>query len=266
MSEPFLVSEPNLSVAWSKVLLRILDRPGKSISPLVVSVTGFNDGEVEEDSAVRTALDEFLVGQGDQTTQTVANTIFPASIWRLAKHDRQRLYQLYIEDGFPSYKEICSSKNSRGLYFERLIAFGSGPHGGNQLEHIITEFNGRHGVRTSMFQASVFDPARDHVRSAQLGFPCMQHISFVPDDEGLTLNAFYATQQLINKAYGNYLGLCRLGEFMASQMKIKLDRVNCFVGVEKLEGIGKTSASLEPVRAAARDSVARANASPLVNA
>lgn len=269
MSEPYVVNETNLSLAWGRALLRILDRPGKSISPLVVSITGFASGEVQEDLPIRAALDTFLVGEGDQNTQTVANTIFPTSVWRLAKYDRQAFYRMFLEDGFPSYKEICSSKNRRGLYFERLIDFRGGPCKGNQLEYILTEFNSRPGVRTSMFQAALFDPARDHVREAQLPFPCLQHVSFVPDRvDGLTLNAFYATQQLLNKAYGNYLGLCRLGQFMASQMGLELARVNCFVGVEKMEmkGIRKSSASLEPVTTAVRAAVEAADAERRVSA
>jgi hypothetical protein len=39
----------------------------------------------------------------------------------------------------------------------------------------------------------------------------MQHMSFEPTQEGLVVNAFYATQQLFIKAYGNYLGIAQLG-------------------------------------------------------
>jgi len=90
-----------------------------------------------------------------------------------------------------------------------------------------------------MFQASIFDPGRDHDGIAQLPFPCLQHVSFVPQGETLTLNAFYATQQLLNKAYGNYLGLCRLGNFMAHEMGLTFSKMNCFIGVAKLDHIGK---------------------------
>ena len=57
-------------------------------------------------------------------------------------------------------------------------------------------------------------------------------------------NAFYATQQLFEKAYGNYLGLAQLGSFMAQQMGEKPARLNVFVGVAKLEGIAKTDERL----------------------
>ena len=42
-------------------------------------------------------------------------------------------------------------------------------------------------------------------------------------------------QQLFEKGYGNFLGLARLGAFVASQVGLMLARVTCFVGIEKME-------------------------------
>jgi hypothetical protein len=255
-SVPLLINETNLSLAWGRAFLHIIDNSGKEISPLVVSLTGFRDGIPKEEQSIRDALDCCLVADKKQQIHTVANTIFPISLWRSSKYDRKKLCETYINI-LPRLKALAKSKNKRGLYFERLIAFGSGPHNGNQLEHIIFEYKSRPGVRKTMFQASIFDPARDHVRNAQVPFPCLQHVSFVPnsEDKSLTINAFYATQQLFDKAYGNYLGLCRLGHFMVHEMELTLDRVNCFVGVEKLERIGKTSPKLAPVIQAVRNAL-----------
>ncbi len=179
-------------------------------------------------------------------------------MWEIFKHNRQEFFQNYIDD-LPKIKAV-ENKYRPCLYFERLIAFDSCPHNGNQLEHIISEYTSRPKVRRSMFQASIFDPARDHVRNAQLGFPCLGHISFVPNnkDKTLVLNAFYATQQILSKAYGNYLGLCKLGNFMAHEMGLKFERMNCFVGVAKLDEeingkkIGKTSPVITPLKEAVR--------------
>ena len=66
------------------------------------------------------------------------------------------------------------------------------------------------GVRDYDAAGRDFRSRRDHTKSAQLGFPCMQQVSFVPTREGLVTNAFYATQQMFDKAYGNYLGLAQL--------------------------------------------------------
>lgn len=107
-----------------------------------------------------------------------------------------------------------------------------------------------------MFQAAIFDPARDHIRNARVVFPCLQHVSFVPTNEGLVTNAFYATQYVFDKAYGNYLGLTQLGAFMAHEMGLPFARLNVAIGVAKLAGISKTDAMLEPVITAARALVA----------
>jgi hypothetical protein len=253
-SAPPLIEEKNLSHAWVRAFLHIIDNPGKEISPLIVSITGFTNGIPEEDKDIREALDNCLTTNDKQKVHTVANTIFPHRVWKRSKDRRNRFFERYLKI-LPRIKSVEPYKNRRGLYFERLIAFGSGPHDGNQLEHIISEYESRPGVRRTMFQASIFDPGRDHVRDAQLPFPCLQHVSFVPQGNSLTLNAFYATQQIFEKAYGNYLGLCRLGDFIAHEMGLTFGRMNCFVGVAKLDTIGKTSATLTPLIQAARNAL-----------
>lgn len=253
-SSPLVIEETNLSHAWSRAFLHIIDNPGKEVSPLLITLTGFTNGMPNEDRAIRQALDNCLKINSEQSVHTVANTIFPASYWQRSNHDRNKLFDTYLEN-FPRIKALAFNKNHRGLYFERLIAFGSGPNNGNQLEYIISEYKSRPGVRRSMFQASIFDPARDHISTAQLPFPCLQHISFVPHKNTLIMNAFYATQQLLNKAYGNYLGLCRLGNFMAHEMELNFARMNCFVGVAKMDNITKKSPTLEELKKLAREAV-----------
>jgi hypothetical protein len=65
-----------------------------------------------------------------------------------------------------------------------MVMYGRGPCDGNQLEWILSQ-SSRKGVRRSMLQATTFDTARDHVASAQLGFPCLQQVSFEPTTAGL---------------------------------------------------------------------------------
>ena len=38
---PLIIEAENLSVAWARILLQIVDNPGTEIAPLVVSLTGF---------------------------------------------------------------------------------------------------------------------------------------------------------------------------------------------------------------------------------
>jgi thymidylate synthase len=225
----------------------VIDHPGHEISPLIVSITGFDkDGLISEDATVRVKLDTLLAETEKWDVETVAFTIFPESLREIAGSDRAVLFKLF-RDSFPRYQAMSRITNRRGWYFERLTMYGGGPNDGNQLEYIITEYKRRPSVRRSMLQASIFDPARDHVRDAQLVFPCLQHVSFVPVGHSLIVNAFYATQQLFDKAYGNYLGLSRLGRFMAAEMGLTMARLNVFIGVAKLERINKTDSRLRAI-------------------
>lgn len=241
----------NVSEAWARAYLKVVGSPGNEVAPLVVTFTGVTADRVEEHPDFRAALDACLLENDMQKVDTVAGTIFPQSLWNFAR-DRAHLYEEY-KANLPWYCQQAMSKNRRGLYFARLTGFDMDPKtaethepkdthmpGGNQLEFIIE--NCKKGKRRSMFQAAIFDPHRDSVRDAQLGFPCLQHIQVLPDfdSKSLDLNAFYATQQIFEKGYGNYLGLARLASFIAGEVGIEKARVTCFIGVEKMEKRPKT--------------------------
>lgn len=253
---PVLVNEANLSRAWARAALYAIDHSGAEISPLIISVTGFDDeGKAKEDTLVRTELDKILLAKELRSVSDVAFTIFPQRLWKISKGDRKKLFE-YYRAAFPRYQAMNRQGNNRGLYFERLTSYGGGPCDGNQLEWILSQYNGRkQGMRRSMFQASIFDPARDHIATAQLQFPCLQHVSFEPTTQGLVVNAFYATQQLFVKAYGNYLGLAQLGAFMAHEMGMKLARLNVVIGIAKFERISKAADDLAPLIKACRSCI-----------
>ncbi|MGH9204845.1 MAG: thymidylate synthase, partial [Vicinamibacterales bacterium] len=158
---------------------------------------------------------------------SVSNTIFPNSLWNPAAPAKQ-LYDRY-KAILPRLIK-ASRKNQRGLYFERLTS-GGPPGKENQLDFILSTYKGRAGVRRSALQLAIFDATRDHSTAAQLGFPCLQHVTIAPTAEGISLNAFYATQYVVERAYGNYLGLCRLGRFVAHELGKPLVRMTCFTGI-----------------------------------
>jgi hypothetical protein len=227
MSSEHYIERSNLSHAWADAMRTVIRHRGE-MAPLVVSVTGFNDqGQPQEDQVLRAALDLTLNETGLQNCETVANTIFPNSLWNPA---------LPASKLFERYKVIlpklgkAERANQYGLYFERLTS-GGPPGSENQLDFVLKTFTGRNGVRRSALQVAVFDPARDHSAAAQRGFPCLQHVTFAPTDGGLCINGFYATQYVLERAYGNYLGLCRLGRFVAHELKIPLTRLTCFTGI-----------------------------------
>lgn len=235
------IEEENLSIAWGKAI-RAVSLPGRTeVTPLIVSITGFDaNGVPAETAAIRASLDALLLAERKQKVDTVASTIFPHYMWN-PRAARSQLYQRY-KTILPRLRETCH-KNKHGIYFERMITGGPEDHP-NQLEFVIGAYLSRDGVRRSMLQVAVYDPAKDLTSAAQRGFPCLQHVTFAPVDDTLTVNAFYASQYMVERAYGNYLGLCRLGQFVAHSMELKLSRVTCYSGIAKCD-FGKTK--LEPI-------------------
>lgn len=233
---PLLIEETNLSDAWCKTLDHIVQNPGKEITPLLLSLTSF-----DETKKVRDNLDSSLKRNNKASIHTVSETIFPESLYKYFKYDRHALYDGYL-DILPRIKKVEAKKNGRGTYFERLIAFEEKI---NQLENIIESYLKDPSVRRSKLQASIFDARRDHTNKPYQGFPCLQHVTFFPTPEGgLVLNSFYAIQYLYERGYGNWLGLINLGKFMANELHLKFERFNCFVGAEQLDYITKSQARL----------------------
>jgi hypothetical protein len=231
---PKVVRGNNLSVVWAKAFLAAME-PRRELTPLVVMATDLNDHARWEDPVIRELIDSALTGMGKQSCNTVANTIFPESLWN-PDTKRAELYDRYMRI-LPQIRRC--PKNKRGIYFERLIAYCSSHDGKshepslNQLEHIIQTYTSRDGVRRSVLQVSLFDPTRDHSTSPYLRFPCLQHVTFTPfpDDGTVAVNGFYAVQYLFERAYGNYLGLCRLGRFVGHELGFKLAQMNCTIGI-----------------------------------
>ncbi len=63
----------------------------------------------------------------------------------------------------------------------------------------------------------------------------------------------YVTQYMFQRAYGNYLGLSRLGRFMAHEMGLRLDRIIC-IATPAVIG-SKPKKKLKPLVSRVRDAV-----------
>jgi len=248
--EPYTAATGNLSCAWAEVLLRLLDPGVDGLSPAVAIVSEFTDDIPMELAEIRDALDAELGARGKANVHTVANTIFPASLWRPGEpDDAARLYARY-ERVWPRVRR--DRRNHHGVYFRRLTSFRSGDRQDaepvNQLQRMIESFEASNHRRSAL-QAGLFDPTADHRSSRYLGFPCLQQVAFTPlGNDGLGVTGFYATQYQLEKAYGNYLGLCRLGRFVAAQLDRRLVRMTCVASLALSGDVPKTSAFAQRLR------------------
>jgi len=241
---PVTIETTTISAAWSTALAALV-APGVDTAALLsVSINLPPDGASPEIPAVKQALDISLRAEGEKPIDTVASTIFPLSMWDLAQ-PRQALFDRYLRV-LPKLKR-ASSANRYGMYFERMIDW---PDRGanaalrrNQLDHIIRTYQANNHRRSAL-QVAIFDPAKDHTHQRQRGFPCLNQIAFQPDSRSGTLavTGVYALQNIYEKAYGNYLGLYHLGQFMAHELQLELVQVNCIASTAVRGAITKAGA------------------------
>lgn len=233
----------SLSEAWVLALERVLAEPGGRLVHLVATVG--NPGA--EIPAVRRVLDEALEEAGSQSVDTVAETIFPSSLYPDPGYDwlpgisqdKEAELDAAADALYTSYTDmlpllLTASGNSRGTYFARMVTWpGKTVRGVNQLASRVTALRSEHNAGRRRNSTIDIDVAADAVpdgdaepRGLQVyaatdnrrrGFPCLTHVDLTLHDGQLNLLAVYRHQYLIDKAYGNMLGLSRLLAFLCQQ-------------------------------------------------
>ncbi|ADV83161.1 hypothetical protein [Terriglobus saanensis] len=226
------ITEQSLSRAWLRAIALANASPRKEVSTLVVNLENLAGGVPVEDGPIRSKLDEALESNGNFSVATVANTIFPSSLIK-PDEPRHKFFERYLRV-WPRINAI--QQNRRGTYFQRLIAY---PHPGNgafnQLDFVISAYRGG-TKRRSALQCAILAPSVDLNATPFQGFPCMQQVAFLPEgDNGLRISALYPMHYLWARAYGNYLGLLNLGQFMAREMGLELTALTCVALVAKLD-------------------------------
>mgnify|MGYP003651880221 CR=1 FL=1 len=217
-----IITGDSVAECWLEVLKVFVYERRSEISPIILRINN-TDNQPDYVAELEQEINEFLVEQGQSKIETTAGTIFPKSL----AHGKKSVFDRYER----IWKYIkANSLNRRGTYFHRLVAYGDEERGTkNQLKHIIETYNGIEGVRNPVHRrsaliATVFDPFLDHKAQSMLGFPCLQQVCFIPDKEG------------------NYTGLMRLGNFMAGEMGLSFNYMNCMISALALSSMRKSKA------------------------
>lgn len=231
------ITHDNLSHAWNEALQYLINHNGKAVH-LAVAIGRPLD---PEDESIRAALDAFVDERrrSDKKiwpTNTVANTMFPSAFYRRERDNaRGRLYELHAKT-----QRIHERMRDSESYFNRLVAYpGVGGEPFNQLEYIVERLIGqrkprkRGGPMSSAYEIGLTVPGGDlrvHAPGQDrkvMSFPCLSQISFTLDGDRLNLAALYRNQYFVTRAYGNYLGLTRIGDFIAHEVDVQLGEVLC---------------------------------------
>lgn len=210
--------------AWATVLRLLLAAPGRMQYYVSVRMKK----PLQLSAAVAKAYDAFATNRGLPSAEGVAANIFPRSFYRFnCRQDRSALYRRHPE--FRTRTARLFKKHVTFSYFDRLINWQ--PVGAaqpvNQLEVFIDRMGNHKAKREAWYFYPTIDPTRDLGKI--MSGPCLTAIDLKYEIEHNTLNmfAFYRDHEFAEKAYGNYLGLAYLLEFLCEQTSTEVGALTC---------------------------------------
>ena len=207
-----------VSEGWLEAVKALLMTPSHSALHFAVRIA---EPAAPENSAIRAVADRLLKHGHLQEIKSVRNTIFPA-VWAQRFPDPCELAEHYLEH-YPTLRRF--PKNRDGTYFGRLVAYPMSGNGDgdtfDQLTDLVRKLRAESSVKaggrrarrlSSRYEVNIWKPGD---LPSGMGFPCMAHMSFHLVSGTLHLLAQYRNQYLIERAYGNYLGLAQLQQYVA---------------------------------------------------
>ena len=238
-----LIECDNVSEAWLEAMRALGEERGETANMIVCLRS-----PVVECPAVTAALDTFLRSHPKAfPIEKIAGTIFPREFYlpdRLGADAQRHLY-----DNHRLARIIEDRWSKKGNYFDRMVRW-PGRDGSeiNQLEKKIGYYRAEVGrgkgicnifeialsnPENASYDASyadeeqdirIYDPERDR---SIMSFPCLSHVSISMTKGKLHMTATYRNQFFLQKAYGNYLGLLRLLNFLAREIGIEVGELVC---------------------------------------
>lgn len=249
-----VIRSKNISDGWLKAVNAVNMASGRHLYHLVTCI---ND-PLAEDANIRTSIDQLSQELPQAPVETVANTIFPEQLARSSRnpaHLTQRYRNMY-----PTLRRLHRN-NRHGTYFGRIVSHPSSKGEWDQLAQLIYRLNtelSTPGPKSARYEMNISDPrassGRDGLDAAQdtgpagsihvyapgldnspMGFPCLSFCSFQLDHHVLHLVAHYRRQHLIERGYGNYLGLGRLLGYICDITHLQPGQLMIVAGVAAVD-------------------------------
>jgi hypothetical protein len=203
--------------AWLSAVMKVNAEPGHEAYNVIIDIADPVMATAEDENIVD-VLNTFLEMHDSPPLQTVANTIFPYSLYK--RYGAPKFYEIYLERVYPKVKQ-----QEWGRYFERMINCKTEDKSINPLAKLVTTLSlAIHGrLFRNIYELVIYDPALDvriydptrdanRVRNRQ----CLSFLSFkLSSEKKLSLTAIYRNHFYIARLLGNMIGLGRLLEFVA---------------------------------------------------
>ncbi len=211
--------------AWFSAVRTVNAQPDHEAYNVVIDITDPLKASAH-DKKVITLVNGFLEEHESPPLQTVANTIFPYSLYE--RYGAPRFYDAYLKI-YPKIKQ-----QGWGRYFERMIKVNANGVIINPLGEIVNKLrNGLEGngrLFHNTYELATYDPAMDiriydpsRDASRNMNRQCLSFLSFkINRKKELSLTAVYRNHYYIARLLGNLIGLGRLLEFVTKETGAKI--------------------------------------------
>jgi hypothetical protein len=249
------VQGTTMSEAWLKSVQVVDAAPQRRLFHMVTRISD----PVAEEPRIRAAADALLRDLDLAPVDTVANTIFPAQLAATSAGPGE-LAQRYRKM-YPVLRRLHKG-NRKGTYFGRIVAHPPTGDERDQLADLIERLNTElrtPGPKSARYEMNISGPgelARPaeaaeltdggplHVYAAgkdtsPMGFPCLSFCSFQLDGGRLHMIAQYRYQYLIERGYGNYLGLGRLLGYVCATVGLHPGQLTVIAGVAAVDSAAR---------------------------
>jgi hypothetical protein len=221
INEPILVIDDSFQQAWLEVV-RLLMTSHWELRNLVVQIRN----PTLIDQVFHDRVEEFVRQVGLLGPKHVAYTIFPHRLYQKIGNCRQLFRAYNRSNGL--YERLQRRKPGWGTYFRRMTHYDKSGCTINQLGNIIKAIRTRQTVSKAAYTVVIQNPGGETVRP--LGGPCLNYLSFQIESGSpvvMGLLAVYRNHDFLERAYGNYWGLCNLINFLANEVNSSLGPLTC---------------------------------------
>jgi hypothetical protein len=212
MALPILIQEPNFQLAWVSATRALMSNRWnvKSLAVHIANITSF-------DESLHYRYENFCQNHGLLGPKHVAYTIFPHGLYN-RYNNADSLFEAYNRPGGFYDRLRHRARGGWGTYFRRMTYYETPGGITNQLGSIVRCINERNNLYVAAYTMIIQKPGGETVRPR--GGPCLNYLAvqMEPSQQNtLGLLAVYRNQDFLNRAYGNYWGLCNLLHFLSDQ-------------------------------------------------
>lgn len=220
MNDPFVIKNSSFQQTWVNAVEHLSVNNWKYFN-LIIQITD----PCIFDITTHNSITQFSKMINIRTPKDVAYTIFPYNQYN---GNADELYQQYIKRFFPWTRK--QQHSGWGTYFERMINYdpGNGSKRINQLKNIVDAINVRKMTLSAAYTISITHPGGETIR--RMGGPCLNYLTIQMEPSNppkLGILAIYRNHEFLERAYGNYFGLCKLLEFLNEQTSTVPGTITC---------------------------------------